>query len=418
MSFLKKYIPVFLFIFGGILGIFLYVIYEESFIKKWEENNEIFSSSKIESVQNIIKDEYYHFSEKTKEEIENGMITALVESLGDKHSSYFAPKEAREFAEVLRWDFEGIGAVIDEHIRGIIIRKVFDDSPAKKSWLQSGDIILKVGTDSMLGMTAEEAVKKIRWPKWSKAQILYSRWEDNKESSIEVTRSTIIIPSTQERMLTGTLGDIGYVEVAFFGEKTPDEFAKSLQNITASGAKAVILDFRNNGGGYVDAAVDILWLLLPDDSLAVTTRENEPKNTLTLRTKESLRTNTDIPIVMLINNLSASATEIVAWALQDYERAIIIGEKSYGKGSVQLPFVLKDGSILKLTIGRWYTPKDQNIDKNGIRPDISIPLFERDFEKRYDRQLEYSKDVIKMMLEWTLKRGEIIQKMKLQDFTK
>lgn len=377
----------------------------------------IFTSEKIKNVEKTIQDEYYHFSQKPKEDIENAMITSLVESLGDKHSSYFPPKEAKEFSEVLNGNFEGIWAVIDEHIKGIIIRKVLDASPAKKAWLLDGDILLKVWNESMLGMKADDAVKKIKWPKGSKVQLTYLRWESLDPSIIEITRDTIIIPSTQERMFTWAFLDIGYIEVAFFWERTQNEFQKSFQKLTASWAKAIVLDFRNNGWGYLDAAVDILSLLLPNNTLAVTTKENDPNKTESLYTKANIYTNTSIPIVMLVNNLSASATEIVAWALQDHKRAIIIWEKTYGKWSVQEPFVLKDGSILKLTIAKWYTPQDKNIDTDGITPDILIPLFDRDFIARYDRQWENAKIIANTLLSTNNTRDTVIAEMKKKDFT-
>ncbi len=419
MFFLNKY----LYIFSLIIGIWLWfgvsIIwnYTHSYTQTSVTGSSLFTSDKIKYVENIIQKEYYHFSQKSKEDIENAMITSLVESLWDKHSSYFPQKEAKEFSEVLNGNFEGIGAVIDEHMKGIIIRKVFDTSPAKKAWLQDGDILLKVGNDSMLGIKASEAVKKIKWKKWSKIEVTYIRWENINPISIEITRDTIIIPSTQERMFTWAFLDIGYIEVAFFGERTPEEFQKSLQKLTASWAKAVILDFRNNGWWYLDAAVDILSILLPDHTLAVTTKENDPKKTESLYTKLNKITNTTIPIVMIVNNLSASATEIVAWALQDHKRAIIIGEQSYGKGSVQEPFILTDGSIVKLTIAKWYTPEDKNIDKNGITPDILVPLFDRDFAARYDRQSENAKMILNTLLSTNMSREKLIEEMKKKDFT-
>ena len=419
MSFFKKYIFLIIFIIGILLWFFSKTVsnYTHSQFESSLSWSSLFTSQKIRSVEKTIQDKYYHFSQKSKEDIENAMIWSLVESLWDRHSSYFPPKEAKEFSEVLNGNFEGIGAVIDEHMKGIVIRKVFDTSPAKKSWLEDGDIILKVGNDSMLGMRADEAVKKIKWPKGSKVQITYIRWENAIPNTIEITRDTINIPSTQERMFTWAFLDIGYIEVAFFWERTPEEFQKSLQKITASWAKAVVLDFRNNGWWYLDAAVDILSLLLPDHTLAVTTKENDPQKTESLYTKSNIHTNTSIPIIMIINNLSASATEIVAWALQDHKRAIIIGEQSYGKWSVQEPFILKDGSILKLTIAKWYTPEDKNIDNNGITPDILIPLFDRDFTARYDRQVENAKMILNTSLSTNMGREKVIEEMKKKDFT-
>lgn len=377
---------------------------------------DIFTSPKIEQAKKIIEKQYYHFNEKSKQEIEDWVLKSIVESLGDKHSSYFNSKDAKEFSEVLRGDFEGIGAVIDQHMKGIIIRKVFDTSPAKRAWLQEWDIILKVGSESMVWLTSEEAVKKIRWPKGSKVVINYLRG-NTEIKSVEITRDTITIPSVQGIILSGST--IGYIEVAFFGENTTGEFKKELANITKSWATSLILDFRDNGGGYLDTAVDLLSYFFSENTLVVRTRENDPKLTQELKThKVESILKPKIPVVMLINNLSASATEIVAWAFQDYGRAILIGEKSYGKWSVQEPFVLDDGSILKITIGRWYTPNDQNIDKNGITPDVIVPIFEADYVAKNDRQLNAAKEIVKLLGESGATLESIIKEAKTKDFTK
>ena len=342
------------------------------------------------------------------------MIQALVWSLGDKHSNYFPPKEAKDFSEVLRGDFEGIGAVIDEHPLGIILRRVFSTSPAEKAGLLAGDILTHVDTTNIVGLSSEEAVMKIRWPKGSQAILTYLHGDTHEEKKVTVTRDTIVLPSTQEKMLSGS---VGYIEVAFFGDHTKEEFEKSLQNITASWAKSLILDFRNNGWGYLESSVDLLSYFLPDKSLAVMTRENDVKNNESFSTTKNPLTNENIPIVIIINNLSASATEIFAWALQDYTRAILVWEKSYGKWSVQTPFIMHDGSILKVTIGRWYTPKDKSIDKNGITPDVRIPLYESDYQKRYDRQLEWAKTVLETLEKNAGNRVNTLEAVRKIDFT-
>ena len=383
---------------------------------EWITGIDVFTSPKIEQAKKIIEKEYYHFNEKSKQEIEDGVLNSIVESLGDKHSSYFNQKDAKEFSEVLRGDFEGIGAVIDQHMKGIIIRKVFDTSPAKKAWLQEGDIILKVGSESMVWLPTDVAVKKIRGPKGSKITVNYLRW-NTEIKTVEITRDTILIPSVQGIILSGST--IGYIEVAFFWENTTDEFIKELHSITKSGATSLILDFRDNGWGYLDTAVDLLSYFFDENTLVVRTRENNPKLTQELKTHkvESILPS-KIPVVMLINGLSASATEIVAWAFQDYGRAILVGEKTYGKWSVQEPFVLDDGSILKITIGRWYTPKDQNIDKNGITPDVIVPIFEADYVAKNDRQLNAAKELVKQLLESGATITDTITQAKTKDFTK
>ncbi len=364
-------------------------------------NSDIFNSSKIKEAKKIIETQYYHFSEKSKEEIENGMIESMVRSLGDKHSSYFPPKEAEEFTNLLSGDFQGIGAVIDNDIQWIRVKKVFPTSPAQKAGIQDGDIFTRVGGISMEGVDVEDAVKKIRGPKGSEVVIEYIRPPSNVKKNITVTRDTIIIPSTQEKVLTG---GIGYLEVAFFGDHTTDEFQKSIQNLTQSGVQGIILDFRNNGGGFLDTAVDLLGFFLPENSKAVTTRENNARLDHTFYTRTMKIPHTRVPIVMLVNELSASATEIVAGALQDHGRAIIVGTKTYGKGSVQTPFFLEDNSIIKITIGKWYTPKDRGIDGAGITPDITSTLTDEDYQKKNDQQLEDAKKIIQSLVQ---KQGNI-----------
>ncbi len=355
----------------------------------------VFESKKIEEAKKMIETQYYHFSEKKKEDIENEFITALVASVWDRHSSYFPPKAASDFKDSLRWDFEWIGAVIDENSRGIKVQKVFKNSPAEKWGLKNGDILTMVDKTRLIGMKTEDAVDAIRGPKWSKITVKYLRGENNTESSTEITRERVLIPSVQEKMLTGS---IGYIEVGFFGEHTVDEFSISLQNLTVSWAQGIILDFRNNPGGFLDSAVDILSEILPIHTKAVITRENDPKKNETLYTKWFLKPNTEIPIIILVNGLSASASEIVAWALQDHKRAILIWDKTYGKWSVQTPFSMADGSMLKLTIWRWYTPKDRWIDKEGILPDILIPFKEDDYKNLFDRQFEWARKVMDELL--------------------
>lgn len=359
------------------------------------ESDDIFSSQKIDEAENLITKEYYHFSEKSKTDIENGVISGLVSALGDKHSVYFPPTEAEEFSDTLRGDFEGIGAVIDENPKWVKIQKILENSPAEKVWLKNGDIITKVDGKSIVGMSADDAVKKIRGPRGSTVNLSYLRDESNNEQVISVKRDRVLIPSTRTKILTGS---IGYVEVGFFGEHTNEEFRKSITSLTASGVHGIILDFRNNPGWYLDSAIDLLSMILPDGTASVITRENDPKKTQTLYTKWNSETQVWLPLVMIINGLSASASEITAWALQDYKRAIIVGEKSYGKWSVQSPFVMSDGSILKLTIGKWFTPKDRWIDGEGITPDIIIPLKDDDYKNLYDRQLEWARKIMDSLI--------------------
>lgn len=421
MQFLQKniFLPI-LFIFGILIWWFFHQVFSDEWKSILNNQNissswDIFNSQKIKESEAIIQSQYYHFSEKSKQDIEDGVIESMVNSLGDKHSSYFSIKDAKDFSEVLRGDFEGIWAVIDEDIKWIIIRKVFDGSPAQKSGLKGWDIITKVDGESMIGVAVEDAVTKIRWLKGSKVNITYVHSDEEETHSVDIIRDTVLIPSAAEKMLTGS---IWYIEVASFWEHTTEEFQKSIENLTNSGAKGIILDFRNNGGGYLDTAVDILSFLLPDHSPTVITRENNPAATETLFTKINKTTNIKVPLVMLINELSASATEITAWALQDSGRAVIVGQKSYGKGSVQEPFSLSDWSMLKITVWKWYTPKDRGIDGIGITPDIIIPLLTKDYQSGYDRQFEWAKVVMESLLKNQNDIEKTKTEMKEKDFIK
>lgn len=355
----------------------------------------ILESSKIQEAYTYLEKYYYSFSDKTLEEREDALIDALTKSLWDKHTSYFNPKDAEEFVESLSWDFEGIGAVIQEHPKGIQIMKVLDNSPAKKSNLIKWDVILKINTTSTIGMLAEDAVEIIRGPKWSTVTLTVLSGTIEREVKIE--RDHVIVPSVQGDFLSGST--IGYIEVGFFWENTTQEFTRTLESLLGSGAEGIIIDGRNNWGGYLDSSVDILSTILPDNQLVVATRGIRPSENMDYKTQKRKIQNTQIPIVMVVNSMSASATEIVAGALQDYDRAIIVGEKTYGKWSVQEPFILSDGSMMKITVAKWFTPKDRWIDEKWIEPDVMIDLTDDDYKNIYDRQLEWARVLLQDIIE-------------------
>ncbi len=359
-------------------------------VVEYENTISILQSKKILEAYTYLEKYYYWFHERTETEREDAMIDALTQSLGDKHTSYFNPKDAQEFTESLSGDFEWIGAVIKEHPKGIQIMKVLNNSPADKNWLLKWDIILKIDQTETTGMLAEDAVDIIRGPKWTKVILSILSWST--EKIVTIQREKVIVPSVYSEMMTGTT--IGYIEVGFFGEHTTDEFTDSVEKLIEDGAKSLIIDARNNGWWFLDSAVEIVSIFVEEWKLVVATRgiraeENAEYKTIKRKIQEK-----NIPIIMLVNNMSASATEIVAWALQDYDRAIILWEKTYGKWSVQEPFILSDGSMMKVTIAKWFTPKDRGIDEKWIDPDVAIWLTDEDYKNIYDRQLEAAKALI------------------------
>lgn len=360
--------------------------------------SDLFESKKIQEAYKYIEQNYYGFHSKSQKAVEDALLSSMAMSLGDKHSVYFNEEESIKFVDTLKGDFEGIGAVIRENIKGIQIMKVLSGSPAEKSKLTAGDIITYVDGKSMLGMTADEAVNLIRGPKWSQVELtILSAKEEKSEKKVSIERDTVNVPTVYSEMLSGST--IGYIELAMFGENTVDEFIKAFNSLTSSGTTGIIIDARNNGGGFLDSAVELCSLLLPKNTIVVSTKGNNPLENMTLYTKDNIKANTQIPLVFLVNSMSASATEITAWTLQENRRALIVGEKTYWKGSVQTPFTFSDGSIMKLTTAKWYTPNGRSIDEKGIEPDVVVTLTDDDYKNSYDRQLEWAKKLISLQIE-------------------
>lgn len=349
---------------------------------------------KTEKIFSLIEKNYYGFKNISPEKREDAFIHSLVASMGDKHSEYFNIDETKEFTSELNGDFEGIGAVIGEVTEGVKIEKVIVWSPAEKSGLKVGDTILSVNAVSLAWKKATEAVKEIRGLKWTVAHLEYI--SDGQKKTIDVMRDVVNIPSVEAKILEGT--SIGYIQINTFWEHTPDEFIKALEYLTWSGATGLILDFRFNGWGYLDSAVKMLSNILPNHTAVVTTKENNPANNETYFTEWDAIVDTNLPIVLLVNEYSASASEIFAWALKDYDRAVLIGTKTYWKWSVQQPFDIGDGSMVKITVANWFTPKGKNINEEGIIPDMVVDFTPEDYKKTFDRQLEVAKKAIMSQL--------------------
>lgn len=333
---------------------------------------------------------YYGFDTLSEKDLVSGMIKGFVGAFGDKHSEYFNPDETKKFNEMLSGDFEGIGAVIEKNDFWVVIERIIAGSPAKEAGLLSGDIITKANNEELKDISLTDAVSKIRGTADTTVTLEIIRPGEKEIITKIVTRKKIDIPSVDGKIIEGT--NIGYITLSIFGEKTADDFYKTLTDLETKKAKGLIIDLRDNGGGYLETAVSILSNFVEKDKVLVTTKEKNPFLNRSYFSYGNI--NKSLPIVVLINENSASASEITAGALKDYNLAILVGQKSYGKGSVQQPFNLSDGSEMKVTVAKWYTPKDYGIDKVGIKPDIEVKFSSEDYEKKYDRQLEESKKVL------------------------
>lgn len=295
-----------------------------------------------------------------------GAIQGLVMSLGDPYSLYFPPQAAEEFAKDLSGELEGIGAEIGIKNNQLVVVAPLPDSPAEKAGLRPGDKILDIDKESTFGMDVGTAVSKIRGKADTKVVLTITRDGLTKATEITITRLKINVPSM---LFSVKPNNIAYLRVMQFNDDTTGQLNKYIKQMQERRVKGIILDLRNNPGGYLDAAVDMAseWIT---EGVVVSEKGMDGLNNE--RATQGPHLLDGIKTIVLVNKGSASASEIVAGALQDRKKAILIGEQTYGKGSVQDFETFADGSALKLTVAEWFTPNGRNINKEGIKPDIEI----------------------------------------------
>lgn len=368
------------------------------------ENSSFLTNSDLiifQESMDIIINNFYSANSISKKDLVYWMIKWVVESLKDKHSEFFNIDETKKFNETLSWDFEWIWAVIAKSDFWVLIERIIAGSPAKEYWLLAGDIIIKADNIELKDMNVNEAVNKIRWPAGSKVKLEILRKWEKEILTKEVIRKKINVPSVDSKILDN---NIWYIMLSIFWEKTWDEFEKILKELNSKNIKWLIIDLRDNWWGYLQTAVSVLSNFVEKDKLLVTTKE---KNILNNKAYFSFwNDNKKIPIILLINWNSASASEITAGALKDYDLAILVWEKSYWKWSVQEPFILSDWSELKITVAKWYTPLDNLIDWIWIKPDFEVNFIKEDIDNKFDRQLDRAKTIMNKFIDnsWDIKK--------------
>lgn len=319
-----------------------------------------------------------------------GAISGMVNGLGDPYSSFMEPSQTKSFMDELSGSISGIGAEIEKKDGKIMIVAPLDESPAQKAGLQPQDQILKINGESTDNMDLNQAINKIRGEAGTKVTLTIFREGWDVAQDFTITREKITVKSVKWQMKDG---NIFYIEINQFGDDTSDLMKAAAKEIQDKKPKAVVLDLRSNPGGYLDSAVDVASLWMDSGSIVVQEKDKNGKVDELKTTLEPVLK--DYKTVVLINKGSASASEIVAGALQDAGKAMIVGETSFGKGSVQELEPLKDKSTLRITIAKWLTPKGRIIDLVGISPDVKIDLTEEDYKTNRDPQLDKALELLK-----------------------
>lgn len=340
--------------------------------------------SEVEQVYDLLRINYD--GQLDVNQLLDGLKQGLAQATGDDYTVYLNEEDSRQFLDDLNGTFSGIGAELGLQDSRLIIVAPLDGFPAEAAGLRPRDAIITINGEDTTGFTTEEAVGKIRGEVGTDVTLGILRGTE--QFDVKITRAEITVPSVTSKIEDG----IGYLRLSRFGDDTVKLARKAAEGFKDAGVKGVILDIRSNGGGYLDGAVGIagIWL---DNQVIVQQRQGE-RVVDTQRSGRNTILN-GIKTVVLINEGSASASEIVAGALKDHGVATVIGMTSFGKGSVQELETVLSGGTLKVTVARWFTPNGNNIDETGIEPDIKVEIVEADIEAERDPQLDRAKTELK-----------------------
>ena len=335
-----------------------------------------------------------YIGEINDEELIEGAVKGYVDALGDPYTTYYTKEEMKTIMEETNGNFVGIGIYMTKDLEknAILIIKPIENSPAEKAGILPGDIITKVDDIEYSGDNLEEASNKIRGEEGTKVKLEIYRNGETK--TFELTRENVIVSYVTTKMLDN---NIGYIAISNFEGNCASEFETKYKQLEKQGIKKLIIDIRNNGGGIVDEALQIANMLVDKDSTLLITKDKNDNEEVTKATEKPI---INIPTVVLVNEYSASASEILAGALKDNGKATLVGTKTYGKGIIQELHQLSDGSGLKITVSEYYTPNHNAIHKIGITPDVEIDLSEdvkqqTTIQEKDDIQLQKAIEILK-----------------------
>jgi len=385
----KRIIPSVL-IASFLIGVLIYHVgFAET--KNRQKTDDLYKELELFSdAVSIIRADYVE--EKKSKDLMYGALKGMLSSL-DPYSQFMDPDTYNEMKVETEGEFGGIGIEITIKDDLLTIISPIDDTPADKAGLKAGDKIVKIDGTIVKDITLIEAVKKLRGKPGTDVNIIVLREPDRKLLEFTITRSIIKIASIKKAEMLEP--GIGYIRLTEFQENTPKDLSEALKKLETEGLKGLVLDLRNNPGGLLDVAVDVAGKFLGEGKMVVSTKGRVENQNLEFKSKNK-NNHLNYPMAVLINGGSASASEIVAGALQDHKRALLIGTKSFGKGSVQTVVPMADGSAIRLTTSKYFTPKGRSIHGEGIMPDITVEYEER---SQKDKEVDKETALLEKLME-------------------
>ena len=355
------------------------------------------AQEKLSEIQKLIEENYLHEDEVDQEALTEGLYKGYVEALGDPYSVYYDAEETKTLLERTSGEFGGAGALMSQNREtGIItVAEVYEDSPAEKAGMKTNDILYAVEGEEVTGQDLSEVVSLIRGEIGTEVTVTVLRGKAAEEIELTIVRGKVETPTVRYEMKED---GIGYLRISEFDSVTYSQFMEAKQALEEQGMCGLIVDLRGNPGGNLSTVTQILNEILPKGLIVYTQDRNEKKEEIWSEGKTPLT----IPLAVLVNGNSASASEIFSGAVQDYGIGTIIGTTTYGKGVVQQLFPLSDDTIAKLTISEYFTPKGRNIDGIGIEPDIEIEYEPDETNPEADNQLEKAMETVRAGLDGTV----------------
>ncbi|MBI4087420.1 MAG: S41 family peptidase [Candidatus Liptonbacteria bacterium] len=344
----------------------------------------------------LVNDQYLRNKDVKDQDKVYGAVSGLVGSLKDPYSQFLPPSDSKKFQEDVQGNFGGIGAELGIKKDALVVIAPLKDTPASKVGLLAGDQIVKINATSTEGMMIEEAVRLIRGPVGTEVGLTIFREGWEKPKDLTITRATIMIPTLDAKTISTPAGNITHLELHSFNSNASFLFHREMSKAIAAGSKGLVLDLRNDPGGFLQVAVDLAGWFVPRGSLVVSEkgRNDEGQDFRTVGNEALLH----FPVVVLINKGSASASEILAGALRDIQKIKLVGETSFGKGSVQQLQDLSDGSSIKITVAHWVLPSGRILDSDGLEPDVKVEMTDEDIENKRDPQLDKAVEVLQSQI--------------------